>query len=225
MKRKQLSLILLGLLVPLVLSLSPSVGIFSAAKVGIPSVQAQQATPTPQPSPSPPSPSPTPEATPEPENSPSSAPSPPTLSLSESDYIDPLGRFQVGILQGYNVGFAGNWPLIESDDGNLAYTVVVKARESDRVIPSSSLAQIAIETFERGEGFQPGTYQIISANEISLPWTGTVKTGSTTQLIQGKIRVRQAGDRLLILLVSATESAFQDIDPAIVTITDNLKSL
>jgi hypothetical protein len=129
----------------------------------------------------------------------------------------------VGILQGYNVGFAGNWPLIESPDGNLAYTVVVKPRESDRIIPSPSLAQIAIETFERGEGFQPGTYQTISLNEISLPWTGSLKTGATTQLIQGKIRVRQEGARLLMLLVSATESAVEDIDPAIITIADSLK--
>jgi hypothetical protein len=144
--------------------------------------------------------------------------------LSDSAYIDPQGRFQVGILQGYNVGFAGNWALIESPDGNLAYTVVVKARESDRVIPIASLAQIAIETFERGEGFQPGTYQAISLNEISLPWTGSLKTGTTTQPIQGKIRVRQEGARLLMLLVSATESAVEDIDPAIITIMDSLKS-
>jgi hypothetical protein len=212
MKRKPLSLILLGLLVPLVFSFSPSGGIFSAFPVGTAQVQAQEASPTPQPTP-------TPQATP----TEAAETSPPTLPLSESAYIDPQGRFQVGILEGYNIGFAGNWPLIESPDGSLAYTVVVKARESDRVIPSASLAQIAIETFERGEGFQPGTYQTISLNEISLPWTGSLKTGATTQPIQGKIRVRQEGARLLILLVSATESAVQDIDPAVITIADSLK--
>ena len=235
MKRKQISLILFGLFIPLLISLTPTVGIFSTVKLGISSVQAQQATPTPQPSPSPevtptPQPSPSPEVTPTPQPSPSpevetSPPSQSSLSLSESDYVDPLGRFKVGILQGYNVGTTGNWPLIESPDGNLAYTIVVKARESDRIIPSPSLAQIAIETFERGEGFQPETYQVISQNEISIAWTGTVKVGSTTQAIQGKIRARQDGSRLFLILVSATESSFQEIDPAIVTISDSLEAL
>ncbi len=217
MRQKQLSLILLGLFAALILSFSPNIGVFSVFQGGTSALQAQPASPTPQPSPVPQN-----APTPEPEIS---SPSPPSLPLGESSYNDPLGRFQVAILPGYNVSFAGNWPLIESPDGSLAYTVIVKPRESDRVIPSSSLAQIAIETFERGEGFQPETYQTISLNEISLPWTGRVKTGSTTQSIQGKIRVRQQGQNLLILLVSATESAAQDIDPAIVKISSSLKPL
>jgi hypothetical protein len=229
MKRKQISLILFGLFVPVIISLSPTLGIFSAAKLGISSVQAQQASPTPEAAPTPaatptPQPTPTPEVAPTPEVE-TPPPPEPSLVLSESDYLDPLGRFKVGILQGYNVGTTGNWPLIEANDGNLAYTVVVKARESDRSIASPSLAQIAIETFERGEGFQPETYQVISQSEISIPWTGTVKVGRATQPIQGKIRVRQVRSRLFLILVSATESSFQDIDPAIITISDSLEAL
>ncbi len=215
MKRKQFGLILLSLLIPLLISFSPAICIFSTTELRISAVQAQTPSPTssPTPTPLPVVPSTEVEA------------DPLSLPLSESDYVDPQGRFRVGILQGYNVGSTASWPLIESPDGDLAYTVVVRVRESDREIASASLAQIAIETFERGEGFQPGTYQIISPNEISLPWTGNLRTVSSIQPIQGKIRARQAGQRLFLVLVSATESAFQEVDPAIVTVADSLVGL
>ncbi len=207
MKPQGFRLILLSLFGVLLLSWSLNFEAFSDFNLGTLEVQAQPTSPTPQPSPN---------ITP----APSSTVDP--LPLSETTYIDPLGRFQIGILQDYNVTTAGNWPLIESPDGSLAYTVIVKSRESDRIIPSPSLAQIAIETFEQGEDFQPGTYQAIALNEISMPWTGNVTTGSTTQPLQGKIRVRQDGQNLLILLVSATEVATEKIDPAIVTIANSL---
>ena len=192
---------------------------FSVFKMGLPT-QAQQASPTPQPSPSPaasPSPSPTPEPPPPP------IPQVEPLPLSNNNYKDPQGRFQVGILDGYNVGFVGNFPLIESPEGNLAYTVVVKPRESDRQLPNASLAQIAIETFERGEGFTPGSYQELGTNSVRLPWTGTLRIGSKTQPIQGSILARQIGNNIFLLLVSATEEKTSEIDAAIAALSDTLK--
>ncbi|MEB3884377.1 hypothetical protein [Lyngbya sp. CCY1209] len=195
---------------------------------------AQEATPSPAASPSPtaspspsPSPSPTPQASPTPKPAPPPEPEPAVepLPLSGSAYQDPRGQFEVGILQDYNVGFAGNSPLLEAPDGNLAYTVVAKPRESDRALPDSSLAQIAIETFERGEGFDPGTYQSVGAGEIRMPWTGSLKIGANTQPITGSILVRQVGDRILILLVSATQAGAENIDAAIAALSDTLQPL
>ena len=201
---------------------------FAVVNIGLPT-HAQQASPTPKPSPSPaasPSPSPTPTPTP----TPTPILTPPTpevqpLPLSESNYKDPQGRFQIGILEGYNVGFVGNFPLIESPEGNLAYTVVAKTRESNRQIPNASLAQIAIETFERGEGFQPDSYQELGTGLVRLPWTATLKMGAKTQPIQGTILGRQSGNNIFLLLVSATEEKTTELDAAIAALSDTLKPI
>ena len=198
---------------------------FSGVKIGSPTL-AQQASPTPQPAPSPAA-SPTPKPSPSPQPAPPPPPVPQVepLPLSESNYKDPQGRFQIGILEGYNVGFAGNFPLIESQEGNLAYTVVVKPRESGRPLPSSSLAQIAIETFERGEGFTPGSYQELGQNSVKIPWTGTLRIGAKTQPIQGSIFGRQIGNNIFLLLVSATEEKTPEIERAIAALSDTLKPI
>ncbi len=184
---------------------------FAVVNIGLPT-QAQQASPTPKPSPSPAA-SPTPSPTPTPTPTPTPILTPPTpevqpLPLSESNYKDPQGRFQ-----------------IESPEGNLAYTVVAKTRESNRQIPNASLAQIAIETFERGEGFQPDSYQELGTGSVRLPWTATLKMGAKTQPIQGTILGRQSGNNIFLLLVSATEEKTTEIDAAIAALSDTLKPI
>ncbi|MGL5081861.1 MAG: hypothetical protein ACRC8A_10280 [Microcoleaceae cyanobacterium] len=169
----------------------------------------------------PPPPSPQPEPSPSPEPIQSVEP----LPLSESLYKDPQGQFQVGILQGYNIGFAGNSPLIEAPDGNLAYTVVVKPRESDRELSESGLAQIAIEAFERGEGFVPGSYQVTGPQEVTLPWSGGLNLGGKAQRITGSILTRQQGQNVLVLLVSATEQGAKDVEAVIVTLAETLTTV
>ncbi len=206
----------------------------SRFQVGSPTL-AQQTSPKPQPTPaaSPaaqPSPKPSPAASPKPtpKPTPTPTPSPPAvepLPLSESSYKDPLNRFQIGILQGYNIGFVGNFPLIESPDGNLAYTVVVKARESNRQLPDASLAQIAIETFERGEGFKPSAYQANSPGEVVLPWNGSLKIGAKTQPMQGKILARQTGSNIFLVLVSATENEIKNLDAALAALSSTLTAI
>jgi hypothetical protein len=216
-KRKRLGAIGLGIVTVLLIFIFGQSGVYRAPASGLAGdvAIAQDAAPSPKAAPSP-APAPPP---PEPE------PAVEPLPLSGSTYQDPRGQFEVGILQDYNVGFAGNSPLIESPDGNLAYTVVVKSRESDRALPDSSLAQIAIDTFERGEGFDPGTYRSVDAGEIRMPWTGSLKIGAKTQPIAGSILVRQVADRILILLVSATEAGAENIDAAIAALSDTLQPL
>lgn len=149
----------------------------------------------------------------------------PKVPLREQPYKDPQGRFEVGILENYNVSAIDENPLIESPDGTMAYTVVVQPKITNGEFSNEALAQIAINQFQRGEGFQPEPLQVLANGEILIPWTGTVTIGRTSQPISGSILVKQSPDRMLILLVSATENASQDISSAIATLADTLKFL
>lgn len=149
----------------------------------------------------------------------------PLPPLSDQPYKDPQGQFEVGILENYNVSAIDENPLIESADGTMAYTVVVQPKITNEQFSNEALAQIAMNQFQRGEGFQPETLQVLGNGEILIPWTGTVTVGRTSQPISGSIVVKQNPDRILILLVSATENASQDISAAIATLADSLKFL
>lgn len=219
MQTKRLKIIGLGLIAALLLLLFGNIDRLPFTHIPAESAIAQQTTPTP-------TPTPTPEPTPEP------APPPPEptnavepLPLSGSTFKDPQGRFEVGLIQDFNVGFAGNFPLFESPDGNLAYTVVARYRESDRTLPELAIAQIAIEIFERGEGFRPGNYQTLGAGEVQMPWTGTLKIGGKTQPMSGAIVARQAGNQILVLLVSATAAGAPNIEGAVAALSGTLQPL
>lgn len=149
----------------------------------------------------------------------------PTLPLSEAPYKDPQGRFEVGILQNYKVSAIADAPLIESPDGNLAYIVVVQGKITNESFTNEALAQMASNQFQRGEGFQPNQLKILSPGEILIPWTGSVTIGKNKQPISGEILVRQNQEQIIMLLVSATEDAKDNIPSAIGTLSDSLKSL
>ncbi|KOR34619.1 MULTISPECIES: hypothetical protein [Planktothricoides] len=167
-------------------------------------------------------------------NPPAATLSAPTLPLSEAPYKDPQGRFEVGILENYKVSAIpqsgspsriADAPLIESPDGNLAYTVVVQAKITTESFTNEALAQMASNQFQRGEGFQPNQLKILSPGEILIPWTGSLTIGKNKQPITGEILVRQNQDQIIMLLVSATEDAKDNIPSAIGTLSDSLKSL
>ncbi len=158
-------------------------------------------------------------------NPPATTLSAPTLPLSEAPYKDPQGRFEIGILENYKVSAIADAPLIESPDGNLAYTVVVQRKITKESFTNEALAQMAINQFQRGEGFQPNQLKVLSPGEILIPWTGSLTIGKNKQPITGEILVRQNQDQIIILLVSATENAKDNIPSAIRTLSDSLKSL
>lgn len=158
----------------------------------------------------------------------------PTLPLSEAPYKDPQGRFEIGILENYKVSAIpqsgspsriADAPLIESPDGNLAYTVVVQSKITNESFTNEALAQMASNQFQRGEGFQPNQLKILSPGEILIPWTGSLTIGKNKQPITGEILVRQNQEQIIMLLVSATEDAKENIPSAIGTLSDSLKSL
>ncbi|MDC0839584.1 hypothetical protein POG23_18110 [Limnoraphis robusta] len=222
MQPKRLKIIGLGLITALLLLVFGNMDRLPFTSISGESAIAQQTTPTPTPTPTPEA---TPEATPEPAPPPEPTNSVEALPLSGSAFKDPQGRFEVGIIQDFNVGFAGNFPLFESPDGNLAYTVVARYRESDRTLPELAIAQIAIEIFERGEGFRPGNFETLGTGEVQMPWTGTLKIGARSQPMSGVIFARQAGNQILVLLVSATAAGAPNIEGAVAALSDTLQPL
>ncbi len=146
-----------------------------------------------------------------------------TLPLGSESYQE--SRFEIGILEGYKISKVGGVPLIESPDGNLAYTVVVKPQLNAQPFSNEALAELAIEELERGEGFQPGELKAIAPATVSLSWKGTLTQGRNTQPIAGQVLVRQRGRNIFLLLISATEAKASELSPALTALSNSLKPL
>ncbi|GAB4303598.1 MAG: hypothetical protein Fur0025_44940 [Oscillatoriaceae cyanobacterium] len=163
---------------------------------------AQGISPSPSPSPSPQTPA-APTTTPptiQPRNYPGEA-----LPLSEKPYQDAKKRFEIGIIQDYKIGTVGEAPLIESPDGSLAYTVVVKPQPTANPLSYDALAQVAVTTFAQGEAFQAGTLQVVAQGEIEIPWTGKLTIAKKTKDVGGVIVAKQQENQVFFLLISATD--------------------
>lgn len=181
-----------------------------------------------------PSPSPrveaSPEVSPSPEAIASPKPSPSNqqfkaiaLPLAGEPYKE--SRFEIGILEDYKVSKTGGVPLIESPDGNLAYTVIVKPQLNAQPFSNEALAQLAIEELERGEGFQPGQFKAIAPATVSLSWSGTLTQGRNSQPITGEILISQSGSNIFLLLISATDAKAQEVPLVLSTLSNSFKPL
>ncbi|MBP0022358.1 MAG: hypothetical protein J7647_32975 [Cyanobacteria bacterium SBLK] len=182
-------------------------------------VQAQAPAPSPEAPPA--------DASPSPEVPPPPEASPPALPLAETPYQDPSGRFQLGIIQGFNQSVVTGVPLFESPDGQLAYTVSVRPRAADAPLREWALTQVAIDTFDRGEGMMTGDYEAVEGElgGAIVPWTGTLTMGRNKQSMQGLLLSRQIPGRLLILAIAATESAASQIDAVYSTLEPTLQEI
>jgi len=212
-RRNSFWLIGLGLLVALVLVWGDPL-----LRSGVP-VRAQS--PPAQPTPAnPPIPSPSPAQSP--------APAASADSMIGGTFSDPQGRFEVGILNGFKVSKApvGGVTLIESEDGGLAYSAIVRTRATSQKLSDSALAQIAIEAFQRGEGFQAGNFQPIIPSGVQVPWVGRLSTGSGEPLpMSGVILSRQPSQDVLLLVVAATEASKDQLPEAIANLSQTFKAL
>ena len=139
-------------------------------------------------------------------------------------YQDPAQRFQIGILEGYQVTPVGDSFVIESPDGNLAYTVVVRSRASDFPLTDTDLAQVSIDTFSQGEGFIAGEFELDSQDGVIIPWTGTLSQGFSKQPMSGLILTRQFDNTILSLLVSSTEATADNVEVILNTLADTLQA-
>ncbi|NJN75957.1 MAG: hypothetical protein HC796_06785 [Synechococcaceae cyanobacterium RL_1_2] len=144
------------------------------------------------------------------------------LPLSSQIYQEPAARFGIGILDGYKVLNLHGVTVMENEDGTLAYTVVVHPRASDRPLPPSAVAQIAIETFLSGEGFTPQPFQELTEG-IIIPWSGTLT--QQNQPMGGLLYAKQGERDVLLLMVSATAENIPYTQPAINTLLPTFKAL
>ncbi|NMF82840.1 hypothetical protein [Nodosilinea sp. P-1105] len=148
----------------------------------------------------------------------------PTLPMVSGQYEDPQGRFQVGILDGYQVSTVANAPLLQAPDGSLAYTVAVSPLPPDRAaLSEAELVAMAEQTFRHGEGFLLGPPQPIAGNGVQISWTGRLTQGNAPpQPIAGQIYARQRGDSIFLLLVAATDAAQAQVNDAIAALGSTL---
>lgn len=144
-----------------------------------------------------------------------------SISLSGKTYKE--SRFEVGILEGYQQKVIAGVPMIESPEGNLAYTVVVKPQVSGQQLDNEALAKIAIDEFEGGEGFQPSQFRAIVPGEIILPWSGSLTMANNTQPLSGVVLARQRSRNVFLLLISATEAKVEDVPQVLRVLSNSLK--
>lgn len=136
-------------------------------------------------------------------------------------YQDPAQRFEIAILEGYKATSLGNNNfIIESPDGNLAYTVVVRPRATNNRLTDASLAQVAIDTFSSGEGFIAGQFQKDANNNVRIPWKGKLSLGRAQQSMSGMILTRQDDKKLLSLLVAATAAEADNVESIVNTLAE-----
>lgn len=149
----------------------------------------------------------------------------------EGDYRDSTGRFRVGILKGYKVSPLAGSVLIESPDGNLAYSVVAQSQPAGNPIGlgsglnSESLAKVAATVFQRGEGFQPGPALAEAGGGAVINWTGSLTIGGNSQPVGGVILVRPAPKNILLLLITATQAATDQVPGAVSALAGSLQAL
>ena len=152
----------------------------------------------------------------------------PPLPVS-GDYKDPNGRFKIAILKDYTVSPLAGSALMESRDGSLAYTVLVRSQgelalNGTTTFINDALAKIAQTAFQQGEGFQTGQWQTIPGG-IKMDWTGSLTIAGKSQPMSGVILVRQLPTDVAMILIAATESAVGQLPGAVSALVDSLQPL
>jgi hypothetical protein len=147
------------------------------------------------------------------------------LPLNEQAYRDREERFELGTIAGYKIGSVNGYPLVESPDGNLAYTVVVQEKPTAEPFDRAQLAAIAVDMFENGEGFKLGVLLDSAPEELLANWTGQLTFNNQTQPMRGFIFARQNSQAVFVALISATEGGMPDLDSVLATVIQTLKPL
>jgi hypothetical protein len=110
--------------------------------------------------------------------------------------------------------------VVESPEKDLAYTVTVRPKATDRYFDDGELAQFALFAVEKGEGFKAGGFTGTDIG-VEIPWQGT--SGKTA--ISGTLFARQTNNSVLLLTISATETGAEKIAAILPELTQSLKPL
>lgn len=138
-------------------------------------------------------------------------------------FNDPSGQYEIALLDGYQTHAVANRSVIEAPDGSLAYTVVVVPTfKPGTPLTNAALAQVAQETFQRGEGFIVEAFQELSDGGVKMNWIGRLTTRGT-QPMSGTIFAQQSGDNVFLLMIAATDAAQNTLPEAIATLFDSFK--
>ena len=191
------------------------------------------------PTPAPPRPSaPPPPLSPRPVQlpSPPTPPTPPPASTAvplplAGEYRDPAGRFKVGLLQNYQVAPIAGSVLVESAEGDIAYSVVVQSQPVTNAIGllpglnTEALAQVASIVFQRGEDFQPGLPQPEAGGGAVINWTGNLTIAGKAQPVGGVILVRPNSKSVLLLVIAATQTGGDRVQSALSALANTIQPL
>jgi hypothetical protein len=146
----------------------------------------------------------------------------PALPMVSGTFQDAQERFEIGILDGYEVSSVGRAPLFQAPDGSLAYTVLVSPAEPGA--SNQALVQLATDAFGQGEGFTTTGLQSLPGGGLRIDWTGQLSQGpAPPQPISGKIFAKQRGSDVFLLMVAATASGANQVGDAISSLGSTLK--
>lgn len=149
----------------------------------------------------------------------------PTASPS-SFFSDPQQQYEIALLPGFKSYTVANQSILESADGNIAYsvTVVPTLTGQDIALTDAALAQVAQVTFQQGEGFIAKRFQPLSQGGIKIDWSGQV-TNRTAQPLSGTIFAQQSGDTVFLLMIAATDAGQAEFENAIAMLPSSLRPL
>ncbi len=154
----------------------------------------------------------------------------PAATLEIRPVTDSDRRFEVGVIRGYTVTPLAGTVLVEAPDGSLAYTVVAQAQPNPPLgltpgFDTDALTQVATTVFQRGEGFQPGAARPEAGGGIVLDWTGSLTIAGRSRPMNGVILVRPTPRRILLCLITATESGKDRVPSALSALASSLQPL
>jgi hypothetical protein len=145
----------------------------------------------------------------------------PALPMVSGTFQDGGDRFEIGILDGFEVSSVGSAPLFQAPDGSLAYTVVVAPAEPEA--SDATLLRLANEAFGQGEGFTPAGQQALPGGGLQILWTGQLTQGNgPPQPISGQIFAKQRDTDVFLLMVAATAGQADQVGDAIATLGSTL---
>lgn len=144
---------------------------------------------------------------------------------------DAAGRFEIGLVKGYQVSPLGDSILVEAPDGRLAYTVIAQSAAqlgflNGVALTPENLAQVVRNTLGRGEGFQAEIQQSIK-DGIQMNWSGTLTIGGKLQPVKGVVIAKPAPttNSIVILTIAATDSGTLDLPRAIGALGMSLQTI